>query len=446
MDSSQFCSGIVDGSECRCRRFIPKTERDGRCTCDHPEGYHPEVPRSSATPIPSAASIVASYQVPSRLIPAASSSKPASSSSKPTASSSKLASKTRSKASSSKASTTAALAETNAGLKRKRASELDAPRKKKAASVLAKDIFLGQIIILAGPADNDLRTLFTAPRTPHIAKLETRHLAINNLHIPLSFRSDWDVHAMDLFFRGRFPDFFLYMDKYHPIDATAVPPQFHWSFLIRSHITLSVSPHTSDAKEMARYFSSSSKPSDHKIFLASAHEIPASVWDHETGWRLDLAGPEPDSYSSMEEESESESWKNPDGDDTDDSPRRPSKKALGKARAKSPSLAPSIMSIPDDDDDFPPPTSAQIVTATSAAAAATLVPQPHPSLGTPANSTLARPARANRYTSYSAYTTYITPHFMAWDEADFEIDPHFWTRPFPEDNRIAPMVDLTEEL
>jgi hypothetical protein len=181
----------------------------------------------------------------------------------------------------------------------------------------------------------------------------------------------------------------------------------------------------------------------------------------------------------MEEESESESWKNPDGDDTDgmeqslldantfiftiDSPRHLSKKALGKARAKSreftfgsgrtscsqsslASLAPSIMSIPDDDDDFPSPTSAQIVTATSAAAAATLVPQPHPSLGTPANSTLARPARANRYTSYSAYTTYITPHFMAWDEADFEIDPHFWTRPFPEDNRIAPMVDLTEEL
>ncbi|KAF8180289.1 hypothetical protein K438DRAFT_1930848 [Mycena galopus ATCC 62051] len=448
MDSSRFCSGVVDGSECRCHRFIPKPGRDGRCTCDHPEGYHPEAPYSSATPIPSAASIVSSYQVPSRLIPAASSSKPSSSK----LAASKFTSKSQSKASSSKTSTAAALAETNAGMKRKRESEPDVPRKKKTVSETVKDTFLGQIIIMVTQADNSLRTLFTAPRSPQIALLETRHLAINNLHTPLLIKSNWDVYAMDQFFRERFPDFFTHMDKYHPIDTMVVPLRFHWTFLIRSHLTLSASPHASpDAKEMTRYFGSSCRPSDRKIFLASAYAIPASVWDHETGWCLDPAESEIDSYSSMEEDSESEkSWKNPDSDN--DSPRRPSKKALGKARAKSPSPAPSIVSILDDDDgDFPAPTSAQPVrvvttSVTTAAAAATRVPQPHPSIGTSANSTPTRPARSNRYADYSAYTTYMTPHFMTWDKSDFEIDPHFWTRPFPEEDRIASIDDLTEGL
>lgn len=128
-------------------------------------------------------------------------------------------------------------------------------------------------IKLCTAQDDNMRTKFTTPRGPYIAKLETRHLAINGLREVLSIRSDWGAHAMDDFFRQLFPEYFTYMDKYHPLDTTAVPPHFQWTCLIRSHLSLSASPHTSpDAKQMSRYFmGSNGKVMQRKIFLGTSY-------------------------------------------------------------------------------------------------------------------------------------------------------------------------------
>jgi hypothetical protein len=111
---TQYCSGDANGVQCRCRRFIPKGDSNAHCTCEHPEGYHPDTPRPSVikeTP----ASIVASYQAPSSLL----TSTLASSSMAivvPVASSSK-----------STTSTAQALAETTAGFRKRKRRDSNAP-------------------------------------------------------------------------------------------------------------------------------------------------------------------------------------------------------------------------------------------------------------------------------------------------------------------------------
>jgi hypothetical protein len=64
---TQYCSGNANGVQCHCRQFIPKGNSNAHCTCEHPEGYHPNTPWPSVikeTP----ASIVVSYQAPSCLL------------------------------------------------------------------------------------------------------------------------------------------------------------------------------------------------------------------------------------------------------------------------------------------------------------------------------------------------------------------------------------------
>ncbi|KAJ7643037.1 hypothetical protein DFH06DRAFT_1213564 [Mycena polygramma] len=177
----------------------------------------------------------------------------------------------------------------------------------------------------------------------------------------------------------------------------------------------------------------------------------------------------------MEEDSDEESW-SASGNDSNSLPTRPSAKSLGKAKAKSPSPAPSFVVVSDAEDDFPnlnpdddsdyfpmvtlPPAIAPAVApvalpiastlptggavtapapavvqtpataiAPQPAAVATTGPQPHPSLSSPPSS-----PRASRYSNYSMYSTFTSKHFMMWDSGDFEVDPHFWTRPHEIDS------------
>ncbi|KAJ7780389.1 hypothetical protein B0H14DRAFT_2631167 [Mycena olivaceomarginata] len=429
---TQYCSGDANGVQCRCRRFIPKGDSNAHCTCEHPEGYHPDTPRPSVikeTP----ASIVASYQAPSSLL----TSTLASSSMAivvPVASSSK-----------STTSTAQALAETTAGFRKRKHRDSNAPepneplKKKKQSSrstkIVPGSMAMGQVIIVTSDAD-DSGTMFGVPRSVDIARYETRHLAVNGVHKPLSFNKNWDCYEMDKWFRTLFPVYFAYMDKHYPLDAMH---KFQWAFLIRDNRFLSLSPVIDpDAKEMCRYFSSNCKSDDRRIFLVSPHPIPSAVWDHSSGWKSDY---ESDIYT-MEEDSESEeSVQNLISDDEFHPPQQ-SKKAAGKAKARSPSPAQSVFSI-EDDKDFPmnpspspfhlsAPPAVPVMSVAPVAA----TPQPHPTLGARTSSlTPPSPPRSSRTfgrSNLSIYTRHTSKHFLAWSPSDFEVDAFYWSRPFDE--------------
>ncbi|KAF8157707.1 hypothetical protein K438DRAFT_2073614 [Mycena galopus ATCC 62051] len=344
----QYCSGDTNGTQCRCRRFIPKASAEASCTCEHPEGYHPEIPHRFEPPA-TAASVVASYQDPNRLLSnnnnSASSSRPALLvSSTPT-----TASRSNAMASSSKFPTSKitpkvmskaeanAVAEIHSGLKRKRITDPKEevkeakPKRKRSTEEL---IIMGEIIIMVSESTDDNRVIFTTPRAPDIALFEARQLAVNGIRAELSFNPNWDVHAMDNWLRNKFVQYFQYMDRYHPIDPTITPPQFQWNLLIRHNATLTVSPHVNpDGKEMSRYMSG--RPQDRKIFLgmsyttlssglltdksaASPHVIPATVWDHSSGqWQMDAEEEESDVYTIGQESDNDESWENSSSGDND---------------------------------------------------------------------------------------------------------------------------------
>ncbi|KAF8179074.1 hypothetical protein K438DRAFT_2021756 [Mycena galopus ATCC 62051] len=435
----QYCSGDTNGTQCRCRRFIPKASAETSCTCEHPEGYHPEIPRQFEPPA-TAASVVASYQDPSRFL---SSNNTAASSSRLVPSTSTTASRSNAIASSSKFPTSKtmpkvmskaeanAVAETHSGLKRKRIidpkEEAKKPKRKRSTEEL---IIMGEIIIMVSESNDDNRMIFTTPRAPDIALFEARHLAVNGIRAELSFNPNWDVHAMDNWLRSKFVQYFQYMDRYHPIDPTITPPQFQWTLLIRHNATLTVSPHVNpDAKEMSMSYTTLSSVLLTDESAASPHVIPATVWDHLSGqWQMD-AEEESDVYTIGQESDNDESWENSSSEDND---VLPSTNALGKRKAKSLSPAPSIVSIPDDDDDnFP--MAVDPTPLTPGIAVALSVPSPHPSLSaTTLAAVSARPTRTG--TGYrSSYPIYFAKHFMAWSPSDLEVDPHLWTRPFDKD-------------
>ncbi|KAF8130083.1 hypothetical protein K438DRAFT_1788752 [Mycena galopus ATCC 62051] len=446
----QYCSGDINGTQCRCGRFISKSSAETLCTCEHPEGYHPEMPRRFDAPA-TAASIVASYQDPTRFL-----SNNSAPSSGPALLPSTSSSRSNDMASLSKPSTSKntlkptlkaeaqAVAETTSGLKRKRiidpkeeVKEVKSLKRRKRST--EELIIMGEIIIMVSESTDNNRLIFTTPRAPDIALFEARHLAVNGIRTELSFNPNWDVRAMDNWLRQKFVQYFQYIDRYHPIDPTTTPPQFQWNLLIRHNSTLTVSPHVNqDAKEISRYLSG--KAQDRKIFLgmscttlssalltdksaASPHIIPATVWDHSSGqWQMD-AEEESDVYTIEQESDSNKSWENlSSGDDHTN--------ALGKRKAKSSSRSPSIMSIPDnDDDDFP--IAVDPTPPTPVIAVALSVPSPHPSLSAATTAAIARPPRTT--TGYcSSYPIYFAKHFMAWSPSDLEADPHLWTRPFNE--------------
>ncbi|KAJ7801117.1 hypothetical protein B0H14DRAFT_2615637 [Mycena olivaceomarginata] len=61
--------------------------------------------------------------------------------------------------------------------------------------------------------------MFGVPRSVDIAQYETRHLAVNGVHESLSFNKNWDCYEMDKWFRTLFPVYFAHMDKHYPLDA-----------------------------------------------------------------------------------------------------------------------------------------------------------------------------------------------------------------------------------
>ncbi|KAJ7173230.1 hypothetical protein C8R46DRAFT_1031596 [Mycena filopes] len=429
MDDLQYCSGDCNGTPCRCRRYILHV--DAKCSCGHPEGYHP-VTVVKAT----AASIVAAYQTPSQILKAPAEANPAPSSN-PTPSSSKLP---------STSSLAAAVKETKTPMKRSVAtteemrSLFQHQQKKKDAG---KQLVLGQIMLLVTQSGLQLivfqlrhnKPTWTTPRNDTIATLEAQGLAVNGLRDKLAFGEGFEAAEMDGFFRENFPQFFEYMDATYPLDPTAVIPLWHWRLLIRTNSTLTLSPKLNpDATEFKRYFGhSATKAADRKIYLASSHRVPESVYDTDDGVWVLKNTPESDTYSE-EEDSNPSSWH---GSDSDSAlrRRRPSSKALGKAKAKSPSPTRSIFSIDSrsENDDFPFPDTlaptappAPVVVVAPSTASSTTAPLPTLTTGFAQPSSPGRKTRTNRYSVYSTYST--TPKakpFMQWD---FEVDPLFWNR------------------
>ncbi|KAJ7663357.1 hypothetical protein DFH06DRAFT_1128676 [Mycena polygramma] len=482
MDSS-YCSGDATGSQCRCWRFVQKVGTDN-CTCNHPEGYHPvNVPPAApvvtpslaapsitiapSTSAPTVSSIMNSHLSASAVLrpkhnAVASSSKPKPDSARPVASSSKLT-----------ASKAEAHAETSAGMKRKSAhgegSSGKPPKKVRRTKV---PVFHSIDSKIQG---RKLRTAFKTPSGAVVAQFEGRGLAVNGIRQTLSFNIDWDAVEMDVWFRSLFTDFFLFMDMFYPLP----------NLLIRDNKDLTVSPLLADAQEFRRYLGP--VPAARRIFLAATQHIPESVWNHKAGWILNApsvndemvvdSDSEDDHYVMEGDESENESWHNPD-----ESPRAPSKKALGKVKAKSfgsepkltqsarkilkansPSPAPSWVSVSNTEDfpmtlaippiastpmvsAAPPPIAPTPVVAATTAAAGISAPQPHPSLTTTATGAVvtvvdsddddddfpmtSRTARTSDYTMYGGFTS---KPFMDWGN-EFELDPHFWSRPYVPDN------------
>ncbi|KAJ6457511.1 hypothetical protein C8R47DRAFT_1082034 [Mycena vitilis] len=459
MDSrdSRYCSGDTGSSQCRCHRFVQRPGTDN-CTCEHPEGYHPDpMPHTAAgttsapiVPTPSTASIVASYLAPSTILKGKAKPILSSSSNRPPVASS---SKNRPKASKPSVSHADALAETHAGMKRKADRLENAEAKPPKRSKKEKQVAMGEVILIVIAGDKE-RKNFVTPTMHTIAYYESRHLSVNGIRDAMHFNLEWDDYQMDIWFRELFPDYFTYADRYYPLDPKAIPPEFHWRQLIRDNKKLSASPNPADGHEFKRYLGST--PDQRKIFIASRWEIPGSVWDHETGWVLDIPPEvaeesESDVYA-MEEDSDEESWSASGNDSDSRVPTRPSAKSLGKAKAKSlsdyfpmvtlpPAIAPAVAlpvasTLPTGGAvTAPAPAVLQIpatATAPQPAAVAITGPQPHPSLLTvpsPPSS-----PRASRYSNYSMYSTFTSKHFMMWDSGDFEVDPHFWTRPHEIDS------------
>ncbi|KAJ7158107.1 hypothetical protein C8R46DRAFT_1291951 [Mycena filopes] len=315
-----------------------------KCTCGHPEGYHPEpkaIPTVTATPATSTvATIVAAYQVPSAIMK------------KPdpqfVASSSRLNDVSASKA---------AVDETNAGLKKKRKIPDNAPvsdPKRRRSSKEKEKIAMGQLIMIVtkGVKRGTLKQ-WTTPKDGDIANMEHVGLAANGLRRSWAFNLDWDATEMDVWFRAALPIFFAYMDSNHPLDL--VQP-FHYRLMIRSNSTLSLSPQLScDGKEYHRYLGNNGKTDARKIYLLANHHIPASTY--ENGWQIAPVvenAPESDSYDTMEEESDTNDWELVSDEDETQQIRRKSI-ARGKAKAKSASPTRSLISITDEDseDDLP---------------------------------------------------------------------------------------------
>ncbi|KAJ6464610.1 hypothetical protein C8R47DRAFT_68607 [Mycena vitilis] len=333
MDDGHFCSGDVNGTQCRCRRFVRNSDSDPRCGCEHPEGYHPDpAPRPSASSIPS---IVASYLTPKTILIPQPNAVASSSARRPPASS-----RSTPKPAASETATAIALAETNVGLKRK-ARDLEGtcsggsrkklkkagdsplpstqPSLKQRAAVNGREIVMGEIIIMVTKANDSARKAFTTPPKDEVARWENLELTVNGMRTRLFFGLKWDSRRMDQLFRQKFPQFFEYCDTYFPLDPTADPEEFHWDLLIRAGKKLTAAPRVSpDGHEFLRWAGPSG---NRKIWLASRHRILPDVWDHKSGrWILDApidsdaaiesAGAmesESDHYSSMEIESDG-SW------------------------------------------------------------------------------------------------------------------------------------------
>ncbi|KAK7016832.1 hypothetical protein R3P38DRAFT_3202054 [Favolaschia claudopus] len=325
-----FCSGLTPkGDQCRCRRFVSRADDDIHCTCAHVEGYHPGLPAPSTTqshpppathppppppppPPITASSIVASYLTPSQLLSDRGATRTASTTvplSQPIASSSRLKHDAQPTISSSTA-VAAAVAETRHGLKRKSDPPLDdRPTKKKRKSSKSRGdgtiVKMGEVIVLPMAALNEARTLFTTPRAPMIAHLESRQLAVNGLRTTLQFSTLNTREEMDAWFRINFPTLFSYLDRYFAGET-------HWRLLIRSGSTLTASPNNVDGAEAKRYLAQ--KQDDRKIFLATTREISAEVWDHDDGWHMDVSpvldsSSESDTYS-LEDSDSDGSWHN----------------------------------------------------------------------------------------------------------------------------------------
>ncbi|KAJ6479970.1 hypothetical protein C8R47DRAFT_1074435 [Mycena vitilis] len=440
MDDAHFCSGDVNGTQCRCRRFIRNSDSDPRCGCEHPEGYHPDpAPRTSASSIPS---IVASYLTPKTILNppsnAVASSSSAVASSSNTVASSSARRPPASSGSTSENSAAIALAETNKGLKRKanhvegtgsggsrkklrKAADsgfpLTQPSLKQRAAVDGKEIIMGEIIIMVTKANDTARKTFTTPPRNEVARWENFELTVNGMRTKLSFGVKWDARRMDQLFREKFPQFFAYTDEYFPLDPTADPEEFHWDLLIRTGKTLTVAPRVSpDGHEFLRWAGPSGvRTADRKIWLASRHRISPDVWDHKSGvWifnapiefddptesdapiEVDAIESESDHYSSMEIESDG-SWKGSVA-----SSQRPSKskKSRGKEKAKAKSQSPDLalfsafdMEAEEEEEDFEFPVSMPIdddlmpfsVTGMAAPAPSSVVPPTAPLTGLPTN-------------------------------------------------------------
>ncbi|KAJ6473514.1 hypothetical protein C8R47DRAFT_1294470 [Mycena vitilis] len=283
MDSrdSRYCSGDTGSSQCRCHRFVQRPGTDN-CTCEHPEGYHPDPMPHTATgtgttasaptvTTPSTASIMASYLAPSTILKGKAKSIPSSSSNRPpVASSSKTRLTLPSKSSKHSVSNADALAETHAGMKRKAGKLENIEDKPKKRSRKGKEIAMGEVILVVTAGDKG-RKRFVTPSVATVADLESRNLAVNGLRSALSFGLEWDDYRMDIWFRKLFPDYFFYVDLHYPIDSTEYPPKFkfQWQLLIRNKQELSVSPNLADAQEFHRYLSTT--PDLRKIFIGVYH-------------------------------------------------------------------------------------------------------------------------------------------------------------------------------
>ncbi|KAJ7185305.1 hypothetical protein C8R46DRAFT_1060087 [Mycena filopes] len=438
-----FCAGDDNGRQCRCHRFIQ--HEHSKCTCGHPEGYHPEpkaITTVTATPATStAATIVAAYQVPSTFLK-----KPIS---QAVASSSRLNDVSASKA---------AVDETNAGLKKKRKipdnASVSDPKRRRSSKEKEK-IVMGQLImIVTKGVKRGTSKQWTTPKDGEIANMEHVGLAANGLRCSWAFNLDWDATEMDVWFREALPNFFAYMDSNHPLNL--VQP-FHYRLMIRSNSTLSLSPQLScDGKEFRRYLGNNGKTDARKIYLLANHHIPASTY--ENGWQIAPVvenAPESDSYDTMEEESDTNDWELVSDEDETQQIRR---KSIARGKRPSRVLSPtrSLISIADEDseDDLPasiiPALYSSSIPSTAIATPTPLsfttntgpVPTPAAPLAAPmVTATTIQPAsgpsssRASRFTgSYSTYSTFNSKPFVAWDSSDFEIDPFFWTRAAtPED-------------
>ncbi|KAJ7725153.1 hypothetical protein DFH07DRAFT_970989 [Mycena maculata] len=349
------------------------------------QGYHPSEaypPPPSSIAEASSASIVAAYQMPSKLMK--SQCRPSSSLSQPPASSSKSQ-----PVASSNAAKDAALEETNKGLRKDR--ERQPERKKKRKSGPREDnnfVLMGQILLIISKSSGT--GYWANPREPDIAMMEKQGLAVHGLRDRLGFNKDWDTSEMDDWFRTLFHDWFAYMDRLHPLPDTT-PPTFHWRLMIRSSSKLSVSPNklndgTERKRVVRRIHGQNSKEHRKKIAASKQRKV-------------------------------------------EDSDERVKRDAHGQFKGATPSRAPWVISVVQSED-FP----ATINIAPSAFA--TLPPTvetpapaaaPHPTLGLTPTTPFER-SRPLWLPDYSIDGS----AYLRWNDSDFEVDPFFWTRPTDE--------------
>ncbi|KAJ7601365.1 hypothetical protein B0H17DRAFT_1155328 [Mycena rosella] len=263
---------------------ITPGNRHEKCTCDHPEGYHPMAIPLAASVIPStAASIIASYQQPDHIASMPIAPPFAKPMSKPITSSS--GSKPKASASGDKPSQAAAMEDINAGLKRKAVGtggepstpfssctfscRLTLDQKKHSSTKVDRDeklaVRMGQIVVIVSKPTGT--NTWANPRAAAIAVMETQKLAVNGLRRVMAFNREWDAAEME----------------------------------------------DCDATEVNRYLGSQTGRRDsRRIYLLSAHRIPRSIYENNGIAPVHLAGvvtkPESDTYSTEEDESDAESW------------------------------------------------------------------------------------------------------------------------------------------